>query len=102
LQFPPRGLSSLHARLAWRRAHAIDGYIQEEEEKVLGVVWKRGGLSSLVCASALALVGVCVSSTGVTLSSLSLSCQEDDCERQPGMNWSLVLFLLIATSIIKS
>lgn len=43
LQFPPRGLSSFHARLAWRRAHAIDGYIQEEEEKVLGVVWKRGG-----------------------------------------------------------
>jgi hypothetical protein len=35
------------------------------------VLCGRGGLSSLVCASALALVGVCVSSTGVYSSFLS-------------------------------
>jgi hypothetical protein len=57
----------------------MDIYKREVEEKVLGVVWKREGeggsllFSSLVCASALALVGVCVSSTGVTLLLLSLS-----------------------------
>ena len=87
---------------------SMDGYIYGERDGGEGY-WccvEEGG-SSLVCASALALVGVCVSSTGVTppfsllslsLSPLSLS-EEDDYERQPGMNWSLVLSLLIATSI---
>lgn len=75
------------------------------EEKVLGVVWKRGALLLFLFVLLLWPWWVSVSlvlELLLSLSSLSFFLslsEEDDYERQPGMNWSLVLSLLIATSI---
>jgi len=88
------------------RSLDIYTYMEKEmEEKVLGVVWKRGPLLLFVLllwpwwvsvSLVLELLLLSLSSLFLSLSPLS---EEDDYERQPGMNWSLVLSLLIATSI---
>ena len=88
------------------RSMDIYTYMEKEmEEKVLGVVWKRGPLLLFVLllwpwwvsvSLVLELLLLSLSSLFLSLSPLS---EEDDYERQPGMNWSLVLSLLIATSI---
>jgi len=80
---------------------------KEMEEKVIGVVWKRGVLLLFVLllwpwwvsvSLVLELLSSFLSPLSFPFSLLSHS-EEDDYERQPGMNWSLVLSLLIATSI---
>ena len=89
------------------RSMDIYTYMEKEmEEKVLGVVWKRGPLLLFVLllwpwwvsvSLVLELLSF-LSPLSFSFSPLSHS-EEDDYERQPGMNWSLVLSLLIATSI---
>ena len=90
------------------RSMDIYTYMEKEmEEKVLGVVWKRGALLLFVLllwpwwvsvSLVLELLSSFLSPLSFSFSPLSHS-EEDDYERQPGMNWSLVLSLLIATSI---
>jgi hypothetical protein len=85
------------------RSMDIYTYMEKEmEEKVLGVVWKRGALLLFVLLlwPWWVSVSLVLELLLLSLSSLFLSLsEEDDYERQPGMNWSLVLSLLIATSI---